>query len=692
MSKINLGSPWPLGSTITKRGVNFSVAAPKAAKLQLLLFRTSTDHKPFKIINLENKHRSGDYWHVEVEGLKEGSLYSYRVFNSKTDHKKGNLSSKVLLDPCARLISGWEIYQRKNAIGPEDNSTACLKGVVSEREEFDFNSHPRPKHNWNQSVIYELHVGAFTSREDSGVSNHLRGKLLGLVEKLPYLKELGITTIELLPIQAFDSSDGPKGLENYWGYSPLNWFTPHKEYLCGNNPLDGRNQVREFIAACHDNNIEVLLDVVYNHTTEGNEEGPTISWRGFDESLYYFQNKEGNYLDVSGCGNSIAANRPIVRQLILESMRCWAIELGVDGFRFDLGIALSRGESLEPLNHPPLFEEIEADPELSDLKIISEPWDCGGLYKLGDFPAKRVRTWNGHFRDDLRTFWKGDKNCTWKLKERLRGSPDLYKGDNTAQKGPINFITSHDGFTLIDLLSFNTKHNYSNGENNRDGENNNHSWNHGSEGPSSDHHLIDLRRRQQRNLLSSLLLSPGVPMLLMGDEVGRSQGGNNNGWCQNSPISWMIWEKEKCDIDLKYFVKNLLKVRNQLPELFSSPIKEEMPLLNRDEANQQIWLQWHGVELRKPDFGNWSHTLSYSLNKGSIGSVLWVGLNACNQPMRFQIPKPTFNWVHLINTGNKSPEDFQIKPKKCPLPIFDIRERSLVVLMSSEYFSKLSFD
>ena len=298
---------------------------------------------------------------------------------------------------------------------------------------------------------------------------------------------------------------------------------------------------------CHKNGIEVILDVVYNHTTEGDKNGPTISWKGFGESTYYHKNKQDEFLDVTGCGNTIAANHPIVRHLILESIRCWSNELGVDGFRFDLGIALSRGKDLAPLDLPPIFEEIESDPLLTDLKLISEPWDCGGLYRLSDFPAKRISTWNGHFRDDLRRFWKGDKNSTWPLKDRLVGNPGIYKDSKDSVKKSINLITSHDGFTLADLVSFNKKHNLSNGESNRDGENHNNSWNHGFEGPSTNQEIKELRLRQQRNLFSSLLLSPGVPMILMGDEVGRSQGGNNNAWCQNSPIGWMIWNHEDCD-------------------------------------------------------------------------------------------------------------------------------------------------
>ncbi|MEC9028655.1 MAG: glycogen-debranching protein, partial [Cyanobacteriota bacterium] len=376
------------------------------------------------------------------------------------------------------------------------------------------------------------------------------------------------------------------------------------------------------------------------------------SWRGFSDALYYHQNDSGEYLDVSGCGNSIAANRPIVRQLILESMRCWAIELGVDGFRFDLGIALSRGEGLKPLENPPLFEEIEADPELSDLKLFSEPWDCGGLYRLSDFPAQRIGTWNGHYRDDLRAFWKGDEDSAWRMGQRLSGSADLYKGEPAPLGRSLNFITAHDGFTLNDLVSFNRKHNLANGESNRDGENHNNSWNNGIEGPCSDHAVQALRHRQMRNLIATLLLSRGVPMLLMGDEVGRSQGGNNNSWCQDNPLGWMLWNPEQCDMDLHLFVSRLLMIRHQLSELFS-PINhppEERPV-RLQQSPDDLWLQWHGVEIDKPDWGSWSHTICYSLNRGSSGAVMWMGFNAYSKAMHFDLPEPTSAWHRILDTA-----------------------------------------
>ncbi len=687
VSNFHVGKPWPIGSTITETGVNFSVAAPEAKQVELLIFATAQDSEAKEIINIPETNRSGDYWHVEVEGLKEGSFYGYRVSGQQNAGPKNFSSTNVLLDPCARAISGWATYTRDKAKSGEANPEGFLKSVVCEREHFDFTSHPRPRHPWHQSVIYELHVGGFTRDAASGVSDNYKGTFLGLIQKLPYLKDLGITAIELLPIFSFDPCDAPAGQKNYWGYSPLNWFTPHHEYIVDQDPLEARKQFRTLVEACHDNDIEVIIDVVYNHTTEGGPHGPSLSWRGLGEKLYYHQNSQGEYLDVSGCGNTIAANRPLVRQLILESMRCWAKELGIDGFRFDLGVALTRGEGLTPLEQPPLFEEIESDPGLSDLKLISEPWDCGGLYKLGDFPAKGVSTWNGHFRDDLRSFWKGESDTVWKLKERLNGSQDLYKSKSNKIESSLNFVTSHDGFTLNDLVSFNFKHNLANGEDNRDGENHNRSWNHGTEGPTTDSFIKKLRGRQQRNLLASLLLSPGVPMLAMGDEVSRSQGGNNNAWCQDNRLGWMIWEPSNCDRDLHLYVKKLLLIRKQLKELFSPEYihKEASPLNKTDD--QSLWLKWHGVEVNKPDFGDWSHAISYSLNRGLQGSIMWIGFNACEKEMLFEIPKPTSTWNCMLNTSNQSPLELSTEPIAWPKNSIKMESRSLVVMLNCEYAS-----
>ena len=670
--------------------MNFSLAAPAADRIELLLFRNGSDRVPEQVIELDGRrHRSGDYWHVEVEGLNEGCCYGYRVFGPLAPGAHGFCPSKVLLDPAARAITGWDVYDRVLATGPSPNAHACLKGVVSERQRFDFEAHPRPRHSWQRSVIYELHVGAFTRASDSGVDPSNRGTYQGVIEKLPYLQELGVTAIELLPVFSFDPADAPPGRDNVWGYSPLNWFTPHHSYCSGDDPLQARNEMRQLVAACHDAGIEVLLDVVYNHTTEGNRLGPTLSWRGVADGTYYHQNSEGDYLDVSGCGNSIAANDPISTQLILESMRCWAVELGIDGFRFDLGVELSRGAQLKPLDHPPLFTAMEADPELSDLKLVSEPWDCGGLYRLNDFPAKRIATWNGHFRDGLRRFWKGDEHSTWALAQRFKGSPDLYDGKAVAMGHSVNFITAHDGFTLADLVSYNRKHNLANGEDNRDGDNHNNSWNHGLEGPTTDPEVLALRRRQQRNLLSTLLLSRGVPMLLMGDEVGRSQGGNNNTWCQDSPLGWMVWNEDHCDLELKLFLKRLLKLRQALPQLFNPLIPARETTKKHPQDHTDLWRQWHGVDLSKPDWASWSRSVATSLHMGSHGAVIWMGFNAHKEALDFELPIPASPWTRVIDTSLPAPQDFPDQPVPFRGVTIPMQSRSFVLLVAQDEVSNL---
>jgi isoamylase len=680
---VHRGQPWPLGASITRRGVNFSVVAPLATRVELLLYTHGEAREPQRVVELGNGHRSGDHWHVEVEGVGLGSCYGYRVYGPLQQGGHSFNPSKVLLDPCARAIAGWQGYQRGAAVGAVPNTGSCLKGVVTERERFDFDAAPRPRHSWQRSVIYELHVAGFTQGPGCPVPAERQGSLLGLIDSLPQLQELGITAIELLPVMAFDPSDAPAGRQNHWGYSPISWMAPHPDYLVGDDPLTARDQVRQLVSACHQAGIEVILDVVYNHTSEGNQHGPTLSWRGFGDSLYYQQSIDGHYQDVSGCGNTVAANRPLVRRLILESLRCWATELGVDGFRFDLGIALSRGDNLLPLDQPPLFEAMEADPELADLKLISEPWDCGGLYKLADFPARRVATWNGRFRDDVRRFWKGDENTAWGLGLRLSGSPDLYQPRLPHPGQCVTFLTAHDGFTLADLVSFNGKHNLANGEDNRDGDNHNNSWNHGVEGPSTDRAVLALRDRQLRNLLATLLLAPGVPMLLMGDEVRRSQGGNNNTWCQNNPLGWMHWQPDGGDLALRTYLRRLLHLRRHLLDL----LNPELPLAERPQRGNGepagLWRQWHGVEVGQPDWAEWSHTMAWSINDSVQGPMLWCGMNAYCRAVHFELPVCPTGWLRVIDTalpaGEELPSSFSPwKPRGAPL-----ESRSLMLLASS---------
>ena len=670
MIHLNKGKPFPLGSSLTSQGINFSLVATNAEYVEILLFEKEDSISPKSIFKLDQTHNKGPYWHAEIKNLDEGCIYAFRV-KQKNNEINNNYEKKVLLDPCSRGITGWGSYKRENALKKQENTNSCLKSVVCDRKLFNFKDYPRPKHSWEETIIYELHIKAFTESTDKDESCFKK-----FLKKIPYLKELGITTIELLPIFCFDPTDAPNGLKNFWGYSPINWFTPHFEYLSNESAEKNREEFRGFVEECHKAGIEVILDVVYNHTCEGDSKGPAISWKGIDENLYYFIGKDKNYQDVSGCGNTIAANRGLVRKLIIESLKCWASELGVDGFRFDLGIALSRGENLSPLDNPPIFEDIECEPELIDIKFISEPWDCGGLYKLGDFPSKNTFTWNGHFRDDLRRFWKGDKNTAWNMSDKIKGTPSIYKEDNIFPKS-INFITSHDGFTLKDLVTFNRKHNFANREQNRDGENHNNSWNHGTEGPTTNLLINDLRKRQQKNLILSLLISRGVPMILMGDEIGRSQGGNNNSWCQNNLLGWMNWEHDQKDLELLEYFKYVIKIRKKLIHIFNPSF------FPNNQTNENIpTYHWHGTKLDSPDWSSWSHTVAFSINKGITNPLIWIGLNAYSKSIDFPLPKCKYNWLKVIDTSmSKIFEPLTIKEKSV-----SIKSRSSLLIISEEVF------
>ncbi len=670
MIHLNKGKPFPLGSSLTSQGINFSLVATNAEYVEILLFEKEDSISPKSIFKLDQTHNKGPYWHAEIKNLDEGCIYAFRV-KQKNNEINNNYEKKVLLDPCSRGITGWGSYKRENALKKQENTHSCLKSVVCDRKLFNFKDYPRPKHSWEETIIYELHIKAFTESTDKDESCFKK-----FLKKIPYLKELGITTIELLPIFCFDPTDAPNGLKNFWGYSPINWFTPHFEYLSNESPEKNREEFRRFVEECHKADIEVILDVVYNHTCEGDSKGPAISWKGIDENLYYFIGKDKNYQDVSGCGNTIAANRGLVRKLIIESLKCWASELGVDGFRFDLGIALSRGENLSPLENPPIFEDIECEPELIDIKFISEPWDCGGLYKLGDFPSKNTFTWNGHFRDDLRRFWKGDKDTAWNMGDKIKGSPSIYKEDNIFPKS-INFITSHDGFTLKDLVTFNRKHNFANREQNRDGDNHNNSWNHGAEGPTTNLLINDLRKRQQKNLVLSLLISKGVPMILMGDEIGRSQGGNNNSWCQNNLMGWMNWEHGQQDLELLDYFKYVIKIRKKLINIFNPSF------FPNNQTNENIpTYHWHGTKLDSPDWSSWSHTVTFSINKDNTSPLVWIGLNAYSKSIDFPLPKCKYNWLKVIDTSmSEIFEPLTINEKSV-----SIKSRSSLLIISEEVF------
>ncbi len=673
MPVINKGQSHPLGSTITKNGVNFCITATNAEIVEILIFEKKDSIKPKFTFELDEEYRSGPYWHAEIEGLSEGAIYAYRIQQKNNDINK-DYSKKVLIDPCSRGITGWEIYKRSKSADESNNIDCCLKSVVCARDNFNFKEFPRPNHSWEDSVIYELHIGAFTENIESLERNNDKSCFEKILQKIPYLRDLGVTSIELLPIFCFDPKDAPYGLKNFWGYSPINWFTPHYQYFRGNSPEQIRQEFKRFVEECHKFKIEVILDVVYNHTSEGNEHGPALSWKGIDESLYYFIDNNKKFQDVSGCGNSIAANRSLVKKLIIDSLKCWANEFGIDGFRFDLGVALTRGENLVPLNHPPLFDDIESDPDLTDIKLISEPWDCGGLYKIKDFPSKTTFTWNGHFRDDVRKFWKGDDDAAWNMSDKIQGSPSIYDVKNKNTK-TINFITSHDGFTLRDLVSFNFKHNFANREQNKDGENNNNSFNYGIEGPTFDEKINKLRLQQQKNFLLSLFISRGVPMMLMGDEIGRSQGGNNNTWCQNNYLGWMNWNEINQSLDLLNYVKKLIHIRKKLIHIFNpSPSDKDI-----------IKYEWHGAKLNKPDWGSWSHTIAFSINKDKC-PLIWIGLNAYSKNINFFIPPSKNTWIKVIDTS----KNLFLKPYPIKDKFIEISARSSILLMTNEIYKKVT--
>ena len=489
------GKSFPLGATIYPNGVNFSLFS-HAEAIEILLFDHPEAPEPSRVIALNPLFNcSCNYWHIFIPGLKSGQVYAYRVYGQYLPEKGLRFDdSKVLLDPYAKAIAGERIYNRQAASQPGDDCAQALRGIVVDTSDYDWEGDRHPRTPYATSIIYELHVGAFTSHPNSGVSEPKRGTFAGLIEKIPYLQKLGITAVELLPIQFFDVHDAPKGLKNYWGYSTINFFSLHNSYGSCSNPLDVLDEFRDLVKALHQAGIEVILDVVFNHTAEGNDEGPTISWRGLDNQTYYILSEDAaNYHNYSGCGNSLKANHPVVSRFIIDCLRYWVSQMHIDGFRFDLASVLARDAAGASLWHTSIVTNnilwaIESDPVLAGTKLIAEPWDSSGLYGVGRFVdlGDWFSEWNGSFRDDIRRFIKGDSGMVNSLKARILASPDIYFRSDTGINRSINFVTCNDGFTLNDLVSHNQKHNQANRENNRDGSNDNHSWNCGAEGVTAD--------------------------------------------------------------------------------------------------------------------------------------------------------------------------------------------------------------
>lgn len=648
--KLRSGSPMPFGATILNGGVNFSIFSRHATSCELVLFRKH-EMEPYAVIPFFDEFKIGDVFTMIVFDLDyENFEYGYRIdgpFEPSTGHRFDK--TKVLMDPYARMIGGRDIWRGEpNWDDPYQHRARVMF------DDFDWKEDRPLRIPMEDLVIYEMHVRGFSQHSSSGVKKN--GTFTGIREKIPYLKELGVNCVELMPIHEFDEYENSRKspvngelLVNYWGYSNVGFFSPKAGYAATGKYSMQCDELKKLILDLHQNGIEVILDVVFNHTAEGNERGPYISYRGIDNKTYYILNNEGFYMNYSGTGNTLNCNNPIVRDMIVSCLRYWAAEYHIDGFRFDLASILGRDQNGTPMANPPLLESLAYDPILGSCKLIAEAWDAGGLYQVGSFPSwGRWAEWNGRYRDDVRRFIKGESGLVGAVAQRIQGSPDLYyyRGTNAT----INFITCHDGFTMMDLVSYNGKHNEANGENNNDGGNDNHSWNCGWEGVSTDPGVNFLRKKQIKNALTILLVSQGVPMILSGDEMGNSQSGNNNAYCQDNEISWLNWDDLKKNKDLFNYVKKMISFRMTHPIL-------------RNNQYKNIF-SWHST---RAWFVDWSDsenkTLAFMLDgsqaSGGPDNNIYVAMNTHWEMHGFQLPAPPpgRSWHVFSNTDQAAPFD-----------------------------------
>ncbi|MCB0581786.1 MAG: glycogen debranching protein GlgX [Phaeodactylibacter sp.] len=653
--KARPGQSFPLGATVIDGGVNFCLFTKNASAVELLLFDAEDHRYPSYTFWLDpGQNKTFYYWHIFLTNIRPGQLYGWRVYGPYAADKGYRFDgNKVLIDPYARAVA-MDTYDRQAAIGPGDNSARAIKSVVVADGDYDWEGDKPLNHPFSRSIIYEMHVGGFTRHPSSGLPEELRGTYRGLAEKIPYLKKLGITAVELLPVQQFDPFDVPNDLSNYWGYSPIAFFAPHQGYSSTPDPLGTIREFRDMVKALHRAGIEVILDVVFNHSGEGDEQGPTLSFRGIENRAYYMLNKENShyaYQNFTGTGNTLNANHSVVRRMIRDCLRYWVSEMHVDGFRFDLASVLSRDENGRPIQNPPVLWEIESDPVLAPTKIIAEAWDVH-QYQVGSFVGDKWAEWNGRYRDDTRRFVKGDAGMASAVRNRITASPDLFKKLLRDPNRSINFITCHDGFTLNDLVSYNEKHNFANGEGNRDGHNANFSWNCGAEGPSADPKVEKLRQKQIRNFFTLLMISQGTPMLLMGDEVRRTQQGNNNAYCQDNEISWFNWDLVEQNPGLLRFVQQLTRF-NLSMEFF-----QEEWYWNTPEHLGGSSCTFHGIELSKPDFGFSSHSLAFSLKNRNYDKRLHAMINMYWEPLEFELPgSRQWKWKQAVNTAAPASRD-----------------------------------
>ena len=652
------GRSSPLGATVFPGGVNFSVYSRNASGVEVLLFNREDDMQPERMITIDPAtNRTYHYWHVFVPDVRPGQLYGYRV-DGPFDPASGMRfdASKVLLDPYGRGVVVPRNYSRDAARLEGDNASTAMKSVVVDPHTYDWEGDTPLHRPASRTIIYEMHVAGFTRHPNSEVSEKTRGTFAGLIEKIPYLQKLGITAVELMPVFHFDALDAPRGRVNYWGYAPISYFAPHQSYSSSRDPLGPVNEFRDMVKALHRAGIEVILDVVFNHTAEGDHRGPTLSFRGLENSAYYILEPDrSRYANYSGTGNTLNTNHPVVRRMILDSLRYWVEAMHVDGFRFDLASILDRDESGNLMPSPPVLWDIDSDPALADTKLIAEAWDAAGLYQVGSFIGDSWREWNGRFRDDIRSFFRGDDGSVGSLADRLLGSPQIYGHKKREAEESVNFVTCHDGFTLNDLVSYNQKHNEPNGEDNRDGANDNRSWNCGVEGLTDDPAVEKMRNRQVKNLLTVTLLSLGLPMISMGDEVRRTQQGNNNAYCQDNEISWFDWTLVAKHADVHRFV-TMINSRRLFRDL--GPAQQWLSL---NEILQEANKAWHGVKLGQPDWSDSSHSLAISAEAPNKELLFHVILNAYWEALEFELPRAggdkRESWHRWIDTTLDSPQD-----------------------------------
>ena len=651
---VTIGHRYPAGTTAGADGTNFCIFSRHATAVQLLLYEQPDSSAPFQIITLDpRKNRNFFFWHVFVEGMtgQEKISYTWKVDGPEN----GNLGHRFdpsieLLDPWAKAVTDIMWQRKYNRDTREENHSTSMRGMVLPPSSYDWEGDKPLEQAPEKEIIYELHVGGFTSHPSAAVAHP--GTFCGIIEKIPYLQELGVTTVELLPVMAFDKQDLPDdsrdlGLLNYWGYATHSFFSPHPGYCI--DPLSGshRDEFRDMVKALHQAGISVILDVVFNHTAEGGEDGPTINFKGLmNRGFYHLEDPDKTqYKNYSGCGNTVNCNHPLVARFIIESLEYWVREFHVDGFRFDLASILARGEDGEPMYHAPVVWNIEFSNILAHTRLFAEAWDAGGLYMVGGFPGFRWAEWNGRYRDIMRKFVKGEPGMVPELATRLTGSSDLYQHSGRLPMSSVNFITCHDGFTLIDLVSYNRKHNQANGEENRDGDNHNHSSNYGIEGTTDDPVINALRLRQVKNFMAMLMLSQGVPMILAGDEVLRSQQGNNNCYCQDNELSWFDWNLLEKNRGMFCFTKGMIELRKRHPCLMQ---RHYLSGKKTDVAGMQD-VTWHGPQLNKPQWTDSScRVLACTLSRVEPGEEdLHIMFNMSEDNLAMELPQLKGRKWHL---------------------------------------------